>query len=151
MKKIFAFLTVLFISSVLIQMPAQQGREECTKHKAKKWFKKKEWLGGLNLAPHKTVDVVEFAKQYHANKIYWDKAFAFLKEQDLNALSKGKHAIDGENVFATIQEAATKDFDSTKWESHRKYIDLQYVVSGEERMGVCPVTKATVSKPYDEA
>ena len=126
-----------------------QGKDEWTKHKAKKWFNKKEWLGGLKLKPHKTVDVVEFAKQYHTNKVYWDKAFAFLKNSDLNNLKKGKYPIDGENVFASVTEDPTKDFDKTNWESHRKYIDLQYVINGEESIGIYPVSKATVTKEYD--
>ena len=29
-------------------------------------------------------------------------------------------------------------------------IDIQYVISGEEKMGVAPITSATVTKPYDE-
>jgi YhcH/YjgK/YiaL family protein len=96
------------------------------------------------------VDVQEFARQYHINKKYWDEAFAFLKNQDLNKIAKGKYPIDGDNVFASVTTDSTKNPDKTNWESHRKYIDLQYVISGEEMMGVCPVSKATVTKEYDE-
>ncbi len=53
------------------------------------------------------------------------------------------------NVYATITENPTKDADSTKWESHRNYIDLQSVISGEEKIGVAPVTNLTVTMPYD--
>ncbi len=121
-----------------------------TKQQTKKWFKKKEWLGGLELKPHKTINVQEFARQYHTNKTYWDEAFAFLKNNDLNKIAKGKYPIDGENVFASITEDPSKDFDKTNWESHRKYIDLQYVTNGEEKIGVYPVSKSTLIKEYDE-
>jgi len=131
-----------------MQASAQTG--EWPKLKAKKWFSKKEWLGGLQLKPHKSVDVQEFARQYHLNKTYWDKAFAFLKNQDLNKIEKGKYPIDGDNVFASVTTDSTKNFDKTNWESHRKYIDLQYVISGEEKIGIYPVAKATVTKEYDE-
>ena len=150
MKGIFYLILVLFIFPWGSNVIAQSARKEWTMHDAKKWFKKKEWLGGLNLKPHKTVDVQEFARQYHANKAYWDKAFAFLKNNDLNKIAKGKYPIDGDNVFASVTTDSTKNFDKTNWESHRKYIDLQYVIEGEELIGVYPVSKATVTKEYDE-
>src|SRR5438045_88229 len=148
MKKTFLSIIFLFAAALFINVFAQNN--EWTKHKAKKWFKKKEWLGGLQLKPSKTVDKVEFARQYHLNKKYWDEAFAYLKNTDLNKLPKGKYPIDGDNVFASVTTDSTKDFNKTNWESHRKYIDIQYVIDGEEKIGVYPVSKATVSKEYDE-
>lgn len=146
-------LPVLFLafSGLFIQASAQSGQSTTwTKHKAKKWFNKKEWLNGAAFTPQLSIDKMEFARQYHANKTYWDKAFAFLKGQALTTLSPGKYPIDGTNVFATVTEDPSKDFDKTQWESHRKYIDLQCVITGEEKMGKYPFTKLTVTKPYDE-
>ena len=117
---------------------------------AHRWLKKKEWAGGLQLVPHRSVNVKEFARQYKLNKPYWDEAFAFMKKNDLVALPKGKYPIDGDNVYATITEDPSKDFVKTNWESHRKYIDLQYIIAGEEIIGIYPVAKATVIKEYDE-
>jgi biofilm protein TabA len=148
MKKIFLSITFLFATAILINVLAQDT--EWTKHKAKKWFKKKEWLGGLQLKPHKSIDKIEFARQYHANKAYWDKAFAFMKNNDLNKIAKGKYPIDGDNVYASVTTDSTKDYNKTNWESHRKYIDIQYVIDGEELIGVYPVAKATVTREYDE-
>ncbi|MDQ6905082.1 MAG: YhcH/YjgK/YiaL family protein, partial [Bacteroidota bacterium] len=99
---------------------------------------------------HKSINVEEFAKQYRRNKATWDKAFAFLKDNDLQNLAVGKYPIDGDNAFATITQDSTKVFDKTNWESHRKYLDLQSVISGEEKIGVCPIEDATVTKSYDE-
>ncbi|MEO8416262.1 MAG: YhcH/YjgK/YiaL family protein [Ginsengibacter sp.] len=95
------------------------------------------------------MDAEEFAKQYRRHKTYWDKAFAFLKDHNLKKIALGKYAIDGDDVFASVTDDATKVFDKTNWESHRKYIDLQYVIAGEEKIGICPVSKTTVIKPYD--
>ena len=92
----------------------------------------------------------EFARQYHSNKAYWDKAFAYLKNTDLNKIAKGKYPIDRENVFASVTADSSKDFDKTNWESHRKYIDIQYVINGKEIIGLYPVSKATVTREYDE-
>ena len=149
MKKLFLS-ALYFGTSFLFMTAVAQNTNEWTKNKSKKWFKEKEWLGGLELKPHKTVDVQEFARQYHLNKSYWDKAFAFLKNTDLNKIAKGKYPIDGENVYASVTADSSKNFDKTNWESHRKYIDIQYVINGEEKIGVYPVSKAAVAKEYDD-
>lgn len=125
--------------------------ENPTKRQAKKWFKKGEWLNGLQLKPSKSVNYMELYRQYHANKAYWDKAFEFLRTQNLQTLENRRYDIDGNNVYATITENPTKDFDSTTWESHRKYIDLQYVIRGKERIGRVSPDKLTVTRPYAEA
>jgi biofilm protein TabA len=150
MKFLLSALLVVF-SGIFLPLSAQSTSAEIgTTHKAKKWFNKKEWLTGTAITPHKAIDKIEFARQYHANKDYWDKAFAFIREHDLKTLAPGKYPIDGTNVFASITEDPSKDFDKTQWESHRKYIDLQYVITGEEKMGKYPFTKLVVTKPYDE-
>lgn len=149
MKKGLIFSAFIFIFSALVINATAQS-ETWSKHKAKKWFKKKEWLGGLQANPHKTINIREFARQYHLNQTYWDKAFAFIKNTDLNKIEKGKHPIDGDNVFASVTADSSKDYEKTNWESHRKYIDIQYIIAGEENMGVYPVSKATVTKEYDD-
>ena len=120
-----------------------------TEKTAAKWLKSNEWKNGLKLKPHPSINKIEFAQQYHKNKAGWDKAFAFLRDSDLANLKPGKYVIDGDNVYATITDGPEKDFDKTAWESHRKYIDLQYVIRGKEKMGVAPVSLATVIKPYN--
>ena len=148
--KRFLLLASLFVSLGLSHLSAQSTNSEWPAHKAKKWFKTKEWLNGLSITPHSSIDKEQFAKQYHLNRAAWDKAFAYLKNTDLNALATGRHVIDGENVFAIVTEAPSKDYEKTAFESHRKYIDLQYVISGEEKMAKAPVGSVTVNKPYDE-
>jgi biofilm protein TabA len=150
MKKFFLLASSLLFLSIL-HVYSQTSPNDWSEHKTKKWFKKKEWLNGLDIKPHSSIDKAAFAKQYHLSQAAWDKAFAYLKNTDLKTLSNGRHVIDGENVYAIVTEAPTKDYDKTAFESHRKYIDLQYVITGEEKMAKAPVTSVTVSKPYDEA
>ena len=150
MKKTFLFATFLF-TLFFNYLSAQSPNNDWSLHKAKKWFKKKEWLNGLSVTPHSSIDKVQFAKQYHLNQAAWDKAFAYLKNTDLKTLANGRHVIDGDNVYAIVTEAPTKDYDKTAFESHRKYIDLQYVITGEEKMAKTPVILITVNKPYDAA
>lgn len=149
MKKILLVASLLFPFGI-VNLSAQSNNNNWSSHNAKKWFKKKEWLNGLSATPHSSIDKVQFAQQYHLNKKYWDEAFAYLKNTDLKTLGTGRYVIDGDNVYATVQEAPTKDYDKTTFESHRKYIDLQFVLTGEEKMGKAPVGSLTVSKPYNE-
>ena len=121
-----------------------------TEKSAAKWLHKKEWQNGIKLDVFSAVNKVEFARQYHKNKALWLKVFAFLRDSDLTMLKPGKYPIDDDNAYASITEAPSKDFDKTTWESHRRYIDLQYIIKGKEKIGVAPVSTATVIKPYNE-
>jgi YhcH/YjgK/YiaL family protein len=113
------------------------------------WFNSREWANGLKLDAHKSTDIKEFYSQYAKNKAYWDKAFAYLRDTDLENVASGKYNLDGDNVYVSVTEGPTKTFENTKWEAHRKYIDIQYVVRGKEQMGVAPLSKAVNIEPYN--
>lgn len=51
---------------------------------------------------------------------------------------------------SSVQVIATKNIEKSGWKSHRKYIDLQYVIEGKEKFGVIDSAKAVVKNPYDE-
>jgi len=141
------FVLLLFGKIVFAQ---QSDAAQWTAKTAEKWVKSKEWAHGSKIKVHPSINLVEFAKQYHTNKALWDKAIAFLNDKKLDTLKSGKYTIDGINVYATITEGPSKEFAQSAWESHRNYIDLQYVIRGKEKIGVTPVSSATVIKPYDE-
>ncbi len=46
-----------------------------------------------------------------------------------------KYFIDDENIFALVQEYVTKNSSEVNWESHRKYIDVQFILRGTEKIG----------------
>ncbi len=149
MKKIILFSVTFFFLFSTIHIKAQTTPNALTKKQVNEWYSKKEWLAGSQLQPHETINKATFARQYQLHKNYWDEAFAFLKDHDLWALAVGRYAIDSNNVYATVTENATKNVDSTKWESHRNYTDLQMVISGEEKIGVADITKLNTIMPYD--
>lgn len=130
---------------------SQQNNKPMTKEQAVQWVKTGAWKNGLDKKVHPSVNAVLFAEQYNKNKAVWDKAFVFLNRKDLATLAPGKYPIDGDKVYATVGEFVTKDMDSTKWESHRKYIDLQYMITGKEKIGVASVAGAKVTAAYDDA
>ena len=139
------------IIAIVLSGKITYAQETLTAKTAHKWVKAAAWKNGLKLKLHPSTNQLEFAKQYQANKAVWDKAFSFLKDQDLEKLAPGKYPIDGDNAYASITEAPSKEFDQSGWESHKNYIDLQYVIRGEEKIGVMPIESATVTSPYDAA
>lgn len=62
-------------------------------------------------------------------------ALNFLSKNDLAALPVGRVDMDGDLMFALVQEYTTKPEEQGFWEAHRKYIDVQHMVIGSERMG----------------
>jgi YhcH/YjgK/YiaL family protein len=90
-------------------------------------------------------------KQYESDKVLWDKVFAFLGDSKLSTMAPGKYPIDGDNAYAIISAGPPKKLEDVKWESHKKYIDLQYVISGKVKLGMAQVSNATVTEPYSES
>lgn len=62
----------------------------------------------------------------------------FLAETDFSQLPDGRVDIDGENVFANLMTCQTKESNDTP-EAHRRYIDIQYLIEGEELVAVGPL------------
>ncbi len=96
------------------------------------------------------LDNILNCKKYETLNKNFEKAFKFLKREDLGSLTVGKYEIDGESVFAMVQEYETKDLENVKYEAHKKYIDIQYLVDGTENMGYDLIDKLEVSSPYSE-
>ena len=150
MKKSSCSLLIVFILFFTSSLFAQQATDSWTNKSAKKWFNKKEWLNNAHLNPHQSINKKELARQYQINKLYWDKAFIFLATHNLDSLPKGKYIIDADNVTASVTEDPSKNFENTTWESHRKLIDVQCIISGNEKMGVNPVANSVIIKEYDD-
>ena len=77
------------------------------------------------------------------------KAIDFLRRLDVDGLTDGKAEIEGEDVFAIVQRYETAVMDIPKFEYHKKYIDIQYILSGEEVIGWAPSAQMTITGTYD--
>lgn len=63
------------------------------------------------------------------------QAFEWLRTTDLTRLEPGRHPIDGERIYASVADYRTKPMEEGFWEAHRRYVDVQLVVTGTERFG----------------
>jgi len=79
------------------------------------------------------------------------KAFEYLAKTDLTNLEDGKHLLEGDDLFVLLQTYETKDASVCLLENHKKYIDIQYMISGEEQMGIATFNGQVATVPYDDA
>jgi biofilm protein TabA len=78
------------------------------------------------------------------------RALEYLADTDFAKLPDGKYEIDGQRMFAIVQRYRPKPVDRIVWESHRKFIDVQYMAHGAERMGYAPLSDLlAVKQEYD--
>ena len=80
------------------------------------------------------IDRSENAALYYPLHPRFKQAFDYIAQIDIHTLPVGRHEIDN-SMYVLVQEYTTKPKSEGKWEAHRRYIDLQYVVQGAEGMG----------------
>jgi biofilm protein TabA len=81
----------------------------------------------------------------------FEAAFEFLDRKTVADVPLGKHAIEGEQIYALVQKLPSRAAETAQFESHRKYIDVHYVVSGQETSGSAPAGELKLAVPYDES
>ena len=95
------------------------------------------------------LDTLSQWHQYNAISPRFEKAFAFL-QLVTDQTPVGRHEIDGEDVFAFVQQHSTKSVQERQYESHRKYIDVQFFQRGREVIYWAPLPLLTnVTMPFD--
>ena len=68
------------------------------------------------------------------------KSLEFLARTDFSQIPVGKYELDGEKAYCMVQEYDTKT-DKKVAEAHKKYIDIQYMLEGEEIIAVAPISE----------
>lgn len=95
------------------------------------------------------IDNFKNRETYYACHKGFKIGFDFIKNAIKENLEQGKYEIDGKNVYASIQEYTTKP-DSEKFEGHRNYIDIQYILSGQETMECAEIDQCETITPYND-
>lgn len=65
-------------------------------------------------------------------------ALDWITEHDLANLEAGTYELQGQDLYINLQDITTKPVGDCFPERHNDYLDIQYVVSGVERMGFAP-------------
>jgi YhcH/YjgK/YiaL family protein len=94
-------------------------------------------------------DTLEHAGLYAKISDRFAVALKYIQSNDLTKLEVGKFDIEGKEVYAMVSEYNSKSPEDAKWEAHKKYADIQLLISGEEKMGFAPITKMAVKEDYN--
>ena len=95
------------------------------------------------------LDQIEYIESYVGLHPRIDRGLRFLAKFDAKTFIPGRKEIDGEAVFVLFQEYKSKPISEGKWESHRRYADIQFIHQGEERMGYAPRDSLLETRAYD--
>jgi YhcH/YjgK/YiaL family protein len=95
------------------------------------------------------IDSLQNADRYASLHPGFEAAFNYLRTAHLQAAAPGRHPINGDELFAIIQEYDTIDAAAEQMEAHKKYIDIQYMISGAELVGHALLSSQQPSKAYD--
>ena len=79
------------------------------------------------------------------------RAIEYIASTDFTFVESGQYELDGKNLVSIVNRYRTKLPEEAVWESHRKYIDVQFVAGGIEQFGYVPLASAPPLKtPYSE-
>jgi biofilm protein TabA len=95
------------------------------------------------------LDSIENSNRYAGCHPLFKEAFEFLKSVGDVSGMEGRIEIDGDNLFAITVCDKGRGKDASPLETHRKYIDIQYTVSGEDLIGWKPVPGGTAGQGYN--
>jgi biofilm protein TabA len=95
------------------------------------------------------LDRIENARMYYVLNAGFAKAFEILEDETLAQKNDGKYTADGEKIYYTIQHYTTKPMSQGKLEAHKKYIDIQFLLSGEELLGYAPLKGLVIAEQYN--
>jgi YhcH/YjgK/YiaL family protein len=108
------------------------------------------WGTELSCKPDESINLVQLVAQNKLNEMAWQATFRFFKENDLTQLPIGRYELTEDGLtYANVSEYEAKEPEATRYEAHRKYIDLQYVISGEEGMEILPLSVGTEGDEYN--
>ena len=80
----------------------------------------------------------------------WE-ALEYLSSQDFTKMSDGKYSFGDKGMTATLQRYMTRPSEECRPEAHEKFIDIQFMVDGEEFLGWCPLSPdLVVHESYDK-
>lgn len=74
----------------------------------------------------------------------------YIRDTDFESLENGRHEIVEGKIFANIQEYTSKPEQECKYEAHKKYVDIQFIIKGEEKIGTGKIADFKELSQYDD-
>lgn len=115
---------------------------------AEQWYKKGTWRQGWKVKPYQQMDVYTFYDQYQRHPAMYDSIFQWLKSIDPISMKPAKGVMNWSHATAICQDLDLRTPENTQWEQHHRTIDLQWVVTGSERLAITRDT--TILEPRNK-
>jgi YhcH/YjgK/YiaL family protein len=99
------------------------------------------------------IDNINNAHFYYGLGPRMQEALKYLEETDLSSLPPGMHEIKGKEIYAIVQDGSPRRLEDAVWEAHNRYSDVQFIASGQERMGYAnmeTMKSMEITDEYDE-
>ncbi|SFE37593.1 YhcH/YjgK/YiaL family protein [Thermophagus xiamenensis] len=95
------------------------------------------------------IDTFENAARYYMIHPALEIVLDYLENFDISEFKEGKIELKGDDVFVNAIEQSTMAESEAVWESHQRYIDVHYLLEGEEIIKYAEENKMKVKVPYD--
>ena len=95
------------------------------------------------------LDKIENAERYKGINELLYEGLKFLAENDFKETEIGKFYLKDDMLYAMVNEYETKAENECKLESHKKYIDIQFIVKGRENIGYTIYKGQEPTVPYN--
>jgi biofilm protein TabA len=85
------------------------------------------------------LDTLARSGRYTALHPAFARAFDLLASRDLATLEPGRHEIDGDHIYVTVDHREGRGHEGARLEVHRRYLDIQFTIDGSEEIGWRPL------------
>jgi biofilm protein TabA len=96
------------------------------------------------------LDRLENASRYFALNAGFAQACDYLRRTDFTNMPPGRNEIDGDRLYVMLNKGSGRGRDAVRLEAHRKYIDIQYTITGPDDIGWRPLAQCgQIHTPFD--
>jgi YhcH/YjgK/YiaL family protein len=96
------------------------------------------------------LDKIQNAYLYSTINPLLAEGLKFITENNFAQIEPGKFFLKDQLLYAMVQEYETKPLAECKPEAHRTYTDIQFMVSGEELIGIQTLEDQEPTEPYSK-
>ena len=96
------------------------------------------------------IDKIANLKNYPAFGERLARGLDIICNTDFENIKDGKYIVDVDNIFYSVSRYKTRTLEQSRFEAHKKYIDIQFIAKGEELFGHSPLEELNMVTPYDD-
>lgn len=93
------------------------------------------------------IDYIDNVEEYKTHRFY--QYLKQIQQTNWQDLADGKTQLENDDYYG-ISTLQTKDKSLGFWESHKKYVDIHYIIEGQEIIGYENIRNLMVDKPYNQ-